>query len=169
MSRACTFFKLYSYFQLSHCSSCVTALCLNFIIMWSKCRYLVSCRTFTELLRILAIVTTVQHFNQYSGIKFYRHHCEGDIIGKGFYFRRLWVQKWQSLCNHVIWWMNALVDIIIADFTAGQRNWCFAEIGSHRKNPLNGNFANLSNLYFCIVQFVIDIILLLLLWNIFRW
>ena len=34
---------------------------------------LASCRPFTEQLRILAIVMTVQHFNRYSTIKLYRH------------------------------------------------------------------------------------------------
>ena len=36
----------------------------------------------------------------------------------------------------MIWWMIGLVDIIFAGITAGQRNWCFTEIGPCRKNPL---------------------------------
>ena len=56
--------------------------CAVLYLMWSKCRYLVSRRPFTltEQLRILPIVTTVQHFNQYSVIKLYCHPCEGVII-----------------------------------------------------------------------------------------
>ena len=91
---------------------------------------------FTEL-RILVIVKTVQHLNN-SAIKLYHHPFEGVIIGKGFYFRHHWVQKRWSLRDYVIWWMNGLADIIIADITAGQRKWCFTEIGSLRKNPLYG-------------------------------
>ena len=61
----------------------MSQLCTLLYLMWSKCRYLVSRRPFTEQLRILAIVTTVQHFNRYSAIKLYRHMhpCEGVIIG----------------------------------------------------------------------------------------
>ena len=112
----------------------VSQLCTLLYLMSSKCRYLVNHRCFTEQLRILAVVMTVQHFNRYSAIKLYHHPCEGVIIGiaKRFYFRHHWVQKWQFLCNHVIWWMNGLVDIIIAEITAGQRNRCFAEIGPHK-------------------------------------
>ena len=39
-------------------------------------------------------------------------------------------------CNLVI---GYLADIIIKDITAGQRNWCVAEIGPHRQNPLYGS------------------------------
>ena len=35
--------------------------------------------------------------------------------------------------------MNGLIDIIMADITVGQRNWCFTEIGPHRQNPLYGS------------------------------
>ena len=61
----------------------VSQLCALLYLMWSKCRYLVSRRPFTEQLRILAIVTKVQHFNRNSAIKFYRHMhpYEGVIIG----------------------------------------------------------------------------------------
>ena len=34
--------------------------------------------------------------------------------------------------------MNGLVDIIIADITAGQINWCFAKIEPRKQNPLYG-------------------------------
>ena len=39
--------------------------------------------------------------------------------------------------------MNGLVDIIIADITAGQRNRCFAEIGPRKQNPLYGMYTHM--------------------------
>ena len=49
--------------------------------------------------------------------------------------------------------MNGLVDIIITDITAGQRNWCFAEIGPHRINPLYGmQYGSLAKL-FCVMAY----------------
>ena len=42
------------------------------------------------------------------------------------------------LWDHVIWYFAV---IIIADITAGQKKWCFAEIEPCRQNPLYGIWA----------------------------
>ena len=73
---------------------------------------------------------------RYSAIKLYHHPCGGGILWsqiKDSTSSVIECRIWWSLYNHVIWWMNGLVDIIIADNTAGQQNWCFAEIGTHRQ------------------------------------
>ena len=50
----------------------------------------------------------------------------GSYVGKGFYIRHHWVQKWQSLSDHMIWWMNRLVDYC--------RYYCWAEKLMLRRN-----------------------------------
>ena len=62
--------------QPNHCSWRVTALCfvVSYLIkLQIFSDRVVGRRPFTEQLRILAIVTTVQHFNRYSAIKLYPH------------------------------------------------------------------------------------------------
>ena len=53
---------------------------------------------------------------------------------------QLRIQLHTPLHMTILQFSNGLVaDITIADITAGQRNWCFAEIGPHRQILLYGN------------------------------
>ena len=93
----------------------VSQLCALYV-MWSKCRYLVSRLklplhwTAKDLGDCDDDSTALQSIFCNKTLPSSLRGCHHIIIGKHH-----WVQKWRSLHDHVIWWMNGLVDIIIED------------------------------------------------------
>ena len=97
-----------------------------------------------RIMVVMCIMTTLQHFSNVTLPNILVNMVSSD--------HRAWVYSYNDstsdstshaiTCDDFTRSHNLVIglfeNVIIADITAGQRNWCIAEIGYHRQNPLCG-------------------------------